>query len=653
MKIIRVEKMVLSNFQGIKALELNMTANDTVIRGDNATGKTTVANAMTWLLFNDASDGAKNFSPKTLNEDGEMHNLEHAVEITFSCNDGGSRKFKKVYKEVYKKKRGSNNKEFTGHTTDYFCDTVPLNLSEFEQSIIEFFGLKQDKIKQLMSLNYFAEVMSWQERRRVLLKICGDINDDDVFNEIEQGDELIEFLNNRSIEDGKKIVANQKSLVNKEIKNIPSRIDEASLFLSEIDFTEKELAEEIAHTDEHMKALSNKKDSLVSHDDETVKTLAQRALFEAENDLNMARYAHEGEMREQSNEHFKISSAKKMELEQLKNNQEKRKRDLNSLQKQLEDMKDLKAKLYEEHRSISQAIWDESQAICPTCHQALPDDQIDVLKNDFNITKSNKLEAIIERGKKDCSKQAIKALEEEISTLDNVIADEDVKISKLKVALSNHEATQTSFVVFEETDEYKQLSKAVYEAKKALENTQTANILSEEAQHIDEEITAAKAHMKQLEKKQYMLENNKQIKKRIKALEKEEKELAKNYEKLERIEFLCEQFIKTKVAMLSDNINNCFETCRFKLFSEQINGGIKEDCEVLVNCDGVLVPYRLANHASKINAGLEIAQVLNEYYQVIVPIFIDNAESVTRFKSVENQLIKLVVDENYKTLTIV
>ena len=98
MKIIRVEKMILSNFQGIKALELNMTANDTVIRGDNATGKTTVANAMTWLLFNDASDGAKNFSPKTLNEDGEMHNLEHAVEITFSCNDGGSRKFKKVYK---------------------------------------------------------------------------------------------------------------------------------------------------------------------------------------------------------------------------------------------------------------------------------------------------------------------------------------------------------------------------------------------------------------------------------------------------------------------------------------------------------------------------------------------------------------------------
>lgn len=652
MKIIRVEKMVLSNFQGIKALELNMPANNAIIRGDNATGKTTVANAMTWLLFNDASDGSKNFSPKTLNEDGEMHNLEHAVEITFSCNDGGSRKFKKVYKEVYKKKRGSNNKEFAGHTTDYFCDAVPLNLSEFEQSIIEFFGLKQDKIKQLMSLNHFAEVMSWQERRRVLLEICGDINDDDVFNVIEQGDELIEFLNNRSVEDGKKIVANQKSLVNKEIKNIPSRIDEASLFLSEIDFTEKELIEEIAHTEERLKALSNKKDSLVSHDDEAVKTLAQRALFEAENDLNMARYAHEGEMREQSNEHFKISSAKKMELEQLKNNQEKRKRDLNSLQKQLEDMKDLKAKLYEEHRSISQTLWDESQAICPTCHQALPDDQIDVLKNDFNVTKSNKLEAIIERGKKDCSKQAIKALEEEIATLGSVIADEDTKILKLKTVIEKQEAERVVFIGFEETDEYKQLSQAVYKAKKALENTQTTNILSEEAQQIDEALADAKAHMKQLEKKQYMLENNKQIKKRIKALEKEEKELAKNYEKLERIEFLCEQFIKTKVAMLSDNINSCFETCRFKLFSEQINGGIKEDCEVLVNCDGVLVPYRLANHASKINAGLEIAQVLNEYYQVIVPIFIDNAESVTRFKSVENQLIKLVVDENYKTLTI-
>ncbi len=103
--------------------------------------------------------------------------------------------------------------------------------------------------------------------------------------------------------------------------------------------------------------------------------------------------------------------------------------------------------------------------------------------------------------------------------------------------------------------------------------------------------------------------------------------------------------------MLTDKINSKFENVRFRLFVEQQNGGVKEDCEVMVRNDkGALVPYINANNAGKINAGLEIIEVLSEHYGVRMPIFVDNAESVTKLKEMSSQVIRLVVSEEDKVL---
>ena len=64
-----------------------------------------------------------------------------------------------------------------------------------------------------------------------------------------------------------------------------------------------------------------------------------------------------------------------------------------------------------------------------------------------------------------------------------------------------------------------------------------------------------------------------------------------------------------------------------------------------------MVPYKMANNASRINAGIEIIDILSEHFGIRMPIFVDNAESVTRITSTDNQLIRLVVDEDYKNLT--
>ena len=88
------------------------------------------------------------------------------------------------------------------------------------------------------------------------------------------------------------------------------------------------------------------------------------------------------------------------------------------------------------------------------------------------------------------------------------------------------------------------------------------------------------------------------------------------------------------------------------MFVEQINGGIKEDCEVLIPTDNGLVPFSTANNAARINAGLEIIDTLSRHWGITMPIFIDNAESVVRLKKISAQVIRLLVSGEDNTLRV-
>ncbi len=66
----KINTLRLENFQGIKSAGFDFNGQSASIYGDNATGKTTVYNAVTWLLFDRPSTGAKNFTPKTRNQHG-------------------------------------------------------------------------------------------------------------------------------------------------------------------------------------------------------------------------------------------------------------------------------------------------------------------------------------------------------------------------------------------------------------------------------------------------------------------------------------------------------------------------------------------------------------------------------------------------------
>ncbi len=656
----KLNRLSLSNFQGIKAAEFVFNGENKDVFGDNATGKTTLFNALTWLLFNKASTGINGYTPKTNDESGlHEHNLEHSSEAEFTLDNGQIIKFKKVYKEVYKKKRGSNTADFDGHTVDYYIDDVPTGTEkEYMSTILSLCNNDIEVLKNVTMLDYFANEISWTDRRKILLNICGDISDEEVIesNKELNGLKTILLKNGttdqlHTVDEYKKIATAKKKDINKSLEGIPSRIDEvkrATPDVEGVNFTEIEIQIHNLHKDkkeferERSRVLSsNTKDSTISTNISNLKAdLAEKRVVHIKN---------QSELNEHTNR----------KLTENRNKQNQVTIDMSGVETCIEINTDRlnklgtdRTNLVAEIKKLQNQNWDSSQEICPTCKQSLKVEEIEKLKEEFNLNKSNTLARLQAKGQAECSKDMIAEVEAELKSNEErlkTLKEELLKTKDLDIKLRESLVVE---VPFETTDTYKSISKEIEELMAIYNGESSTNdVVTKE---IDEKIASVTTEINNLQSimlnKDIVRKNNA----RIEELEQEEVKLSQEYEKIEHGIYLCEMFIKSKVAMLSDKINSRFENVSFRLFVDQVNGGLKEDCEVMVrNEKGVLVPYANVNNAGKINAGLEIIEVLSSYYNVYMPVFVDNAESVTKLKEVSMQVIRLVVSEVDKTLRLV
>lgn len=646
-------KLVLENFQGIKQFEFIPGGSNAAVHGDNATGKTTLGNALTWLLFDRPLDNSKNFSPKMKDSDGQdIHYIDTSVKGSFSLDDGQETTLERVYKEKWTKKRGSNTETLTGHGNEYYIDQVPIGTERaFTERVNQI--CPQDKAKILMNPLFFSTELPWQERRNILIEMFGDISDMDVIRSCSELFPLEELLlmpgssgKLYSVDELLKISKANLKKTNEAIKTIPVRIDEANKSIPEVkgltktaaNARIKELKEEIA---EHQKAISEI-ESGQGHDQ-------QLALEKKSLSLELAKQRYDFE----AIENQKVSS-KKAQYEQGKKQVDdnraliNHKKDcLNKAVKDLEDMQALFEKLDAEFDRICQEKFDEATTICPTCGRALPADKITEIIQNWKLGKSARLESINKRVQAECSKE--------------IIAQKAEAIERIKVDLEKGEKDQSekedwlnnfSFYVpinFEDTEEYRAILAKIHALEKQIEMSamDTAPLKSPHSE-------AIRDLEGQLQFQQDILSNidvAKKQKERISALREQQKNLTEEYDRNSKTVHLCELFIQEKVRMLTENINH-FKNVRFKLFDRQINGGINEVCEVMVRSQEGLVPFNLANNAGRINAGIEIIDALSEQWGLSMPIIVDNAESVTNLEASRNQIIRLVVDESYPELFI-
>jgi predicted nucleic acid-binding Zn-ribbon protein len=631
----KLTKLELLNFKGLKSFTINLNG-DVVIRGDNATGKTTVFDSVCWLLFGKDSLDRADFEIKTLDGGEPIHKVNHEVTATFTLDEGGTVELKRVYREKYSSPRGGDI-TLTGHTTDYFVDGVPKKEKEYKEIVNTL--IDESIFKLITNPLYFNETYSWQNRRKLLLEMCGDIDDISVINSHDDLRRLAELLEGRTVDDHRKVVAAKKTAINKELDMIPIRIDEAVRNKPETVSDKEKLIRDIETLSAGIDEVEKQKAIIQNGFSFTEKESKIRDIkrqLEVQSSKILSDY-HKQKQRLRDEYEASLTKLKMVEVDRDRCADRR-----DELNKEIERESKRIATLQSEFDTFNAQQFNKES--CPTCGQALPADKQAALEAEFNTNKSKKLEewkGLIESAVK------LKANYEEQQEIMSS------KIDSLTTEVSQYsDAYNVEFKEYEAYSEPNVEDDPVYTDLKAqlflLEIDDEPGAEAEELAKLDEELSSMKSKKAGLETELNKFKLIDDINHRILELENQQQKLVAEKNALDEAAFLMDEFIKAKVNMLEENINSRFKLARFKMFNVMLNGNVEECCETTYKG----VPYRSMNNAARINVGLDIINALTSYYKVNAPVFIDNAEAVTEFVPVNSQTIKLIVDESEPQLVV-
>lgn len=629
-------KLSLTNFKSIRQSSFEFNGENKIIFGDNATGKTTVFDSMCWLLFGKDSLDRSDFEIKTLVNGEPIHKVNHEVEGEFSNDDGTQFTLKRVYREKYSNPRGGDTK-LTGHTTDYFINDVPVKEKEYKAYINNL--ISDDVFKLITNPLYFNEQYSWQNRRKLLLEMCGNVDDETVIRNHGELRKLLSILNGRTVEEHKKIVAAKKTAINKELDMIPVRIDEAIRNKPEVQSDKDKLKADIETFNTGINQLEEEaaviKNGLKETEVKSKIRSIKRTIDERRNQV-LSDYDKE-KTRLRGEYEFALKKLKSIEQERdrLVDHNYETGRDIERENKRIE-------KLKEEFNAFNTQEFDDVN--CPTCGQPYPNEKRENLKQAFNMQKATNLE------------EWQKLIDNAENMKRSYIEQEEIVAVKIDGLTNQVEEQQQDyerkFKAYEELEQpdinkdsvYMDLQAQLFLLESELDDTDTTN--SYEA--INKDIDEMKAKRTQLVDELNKHELIETIDERVKELERKQQQLANDKNELDEAMFLMDEFIKAKVDMLEQSINSHFEYARFKMFNVLVNGNIEECCETTYKG----VPYRSMNNAARMNVGLDIINALTKYFKVDAPVFIDNAEAVTNFIHCHSQVIQLFVDATFKELTV-
>lgn len=639
----KLTKLELLNFKGLKAFTINFNGN-VIIRGDNATGKTTVFDSVCWLLFGKDSLDRADFEIKTLDGGEPIHKVNHEVTGTFTLDEGGTVELKRVYREKYSSPRGGEV-TMTGHTTDYFVDGVPKKEKEYKEIVNSL--VDENIFKLITNPLYFNETYSWQNRRKLLLEMCGDISDEDVIAEYSELKALTDILSGHSVDDHRKVVAAKKTAINKELDMIPVRIDEALRGKPEVTANPEVLRLNIDTLNADIEKLESDKALLQNGYSITDKRAdlrnVQRQIMARETELQME-YKKQCSLK--SNEYDAVVA----EINKLTSKLEDTQRRIDDSAATINLIQGIIGELTIQRSQINaETFVADINDHCPTCGQKLPEEQIQdayaKAEANYNLKKSKRLEEIEYSIK--LKEQDIEGIKKRDSSLEPVETIEAlIKAKELLKETIAEEIGMLTAPVLNDDSEYADLKAEELMLQMAIDDDNSD--YSEEIAKLEINISDHKAERMKLEQELNKYIEIKRIDARVAELEAQQAELAAEKSKLDEASYLMDEFIKAKVNMLEDVINSRFKLARFKMFNVMINGNIEECCETTYKG----VPYRSMNNAARINVGLDIINALTSYFKVNAPVFIDNAEAVTEFVPVNSQTIKLIVDESEPQLVV-
>ena len=626
MKKVTLKKLTLTNYRNIEFAEYEFNGNSKIV-GDNRIGKTNVLESICWLLTDKLLNGSSDIQQiKPLNDTKKVVMVAGVFDI-----DGKEISIEKHYAEDWVKERNTKEVVLKGHYTDWIYNGVKqTNQKAFYNLFVEDFGIKFDQsipvdlVQVQTNPSYLGEMGDgddWKNLRSLIIKLVGDVTDEDVFNKKPETlaikDDLVSF-NNRIDQVKKRFTDDIKGLKetiaiedariqNFEQVGCPTEQEVAIAKKGIEDIDDKivslrSTSGNIALKNDIKNKIADKKIAIANiKNNEVVDDPAKKfkdkvsALYE-----DNRKYVDKGiELAEKARDlDFKIKS-KELELNNAKNK---------------------RAKLIEEYKELKSATANV-ETVCPTCHRPLEASQIEEAKAKFEDSRNLKIQTNIELGKK--VKVEIETLTEEIAklTASRVDLEQPIKENKeildandkaIKEAQEEVAKIESNATVKPENPEIAkieaEISKLEAELKQVEENDQVAlNKANEEIVSLEAQKDPFKKTLADLDYFQRQLKEKEIV---VESKEKHSKQLID----LEQKRDLVNVFIVTKLSLLDENVSKVFGGIKFQLIRENINGGFDTVCKPFIydpiTKKSTNVLWRSGSKSERVATGIAIAECI-------------------------------------------
>lgn len=631
-----LKRVVLENFMCYAHAEFDFYA-ITKIMAKNGKGKSTIATAYLWCLFN--CDYELKDNPVVRREvDGKsVDDMDTSVELTLDV-DGKEITMKKVQKRTYSKD-GSSYKD----DNKYFINDVPKTLKDFNA----YLDVDMNVFKMCSNVNAFLNQKP-AEMREYLFSLVGDVTDLDIASQKAELTELVPLLDKYTTEELSAMNKATKTKITKDLPILDGQIKEKerdiqlkqAIEISDLELQKNSLKAQIADC----VAKQTDNDKLMAEYDKASSDILNLK-FELS---DMSRKANEDNVKARrdienriSDKQFLVRQTEKT-IADTEKNIEYQQNAIDSINKNLQDIRD-------KWKAENERKFDENSLICPYCKQEYPEDKKEQLRADFDSHKAEELKTITNngnliKGKLDENKKILEDLQKELPQHKESLEMLNTAIADLKKQLS--ELPQEIDVTT--TEEYKALEQKIAE--------------KEEAMHKANDISAVKAELKAQETtlRQQLAECESQIAKsdtaadeqRLEELKQTRIDSEQNKTNAEKILDLLDELDKAKNEALTEAVNSHFGLVKWQLFTYTKSGGYKNCC--IPTVEGKSILTTMSNKGNRILGRVDICNSIQKISNISVPVILDDTENLDKANQkriaemVDSQLIMLIVNDSEK-----
>ncbi len=640
----KISRLTIQNFKGCKEKTIDFEGRDITISGANATGKTTVVDAFTWCLFGKDSDGNEKFNIRPLNKEGtQIDNLDIKATVVLDI-DGTEKEFVRTQKQKWVKNRATGELTLQGNVNEFEIDGYPVkNEKAYKESVSEI--IDEELFKLLTNPTFFPS-MDWQKQREILMRFVGDVSDVKLAESNTEFALIVPELKKAPSLDDMRVKYQKKSKeIEKEIDAFPVKISTLEKSKVDADLSALELQRNALK-----EQISDAKEKISSTDKqfEEYQKLSDGIMELRFSMTDLERKASEENQKKRRELENKIKSVGH-DVDRCNETLELAKKKIQTSEKSVAMCEEEISEIRKKWTATNFMKFDETSKFCELCGQQLPEDKINELISDFEQRKKSILADIEQKGNN--LKNQIETDKTCIVEYKSKIAIEENRKLSLQSEIENYKRQLRDLpetVDISDTDEYKKIQKQISEKESAMNQMNSASDIRKEYMN---KLDSLQNDLIECEKSIALAMNNNDLDAEIEQLQRKQREKGQEQADCDKMLYLLEKFIKFKMETVSRKIQKALG-CEIsvKLFEQQLNGETKQTCKLTVNG----VPFNDLNNGHKIIAGLNLIKALQKLYDVYVPVFVDNAESIndSNLPDMQCQIIKLKVSDD-KELVIV